>query len=62
LGDRLRDVYAADLDAPLPEHLADLVNRFADAAPEPAPQPPPIPHDDRSAVDTVLDASVPVAT
>jgi len=39
LGDRLRDVYEADLNAPLPYQLAELMGLLADAASEPAGQP-----------------------
>jgi hypothetical protein len=39
LGDRLRDVYEADLRAPLPDHLTALVDLLTDAASEPARQP-----------------------
>jgi len=36
LGDRLRDVYEADLGAPLPGQLTKLVDLLVDAASEPA--------------------------
>jgi hypothetical protein len=39
LGDRLRDVYEADLTAPLPDQLTELMGLLADAAGEPAGQP-----------------------
>jgi hypothetical protein len=35
LGDRLREVYDADLAAPLPDHLTKLVAQLAEPAQEP---------------------------
>jgi hypothetical protein len=56
LGDCLREVYESDLGAPLPDHLANLVDRFTEAAREPAAQPETNPRDGTADVDSHLTA------